>query len=179
MTKVRGVCLGSVLAVALVAVLAVASCVRKGNHPRVGAGALGEIQTVRCGNVTAHFTGVAPTGQTPPELGVEALWFDLGDGNRHPFRPGGTLHFSDWSFEVFSPDCGHVLLLQDRYGPYHAVRTATLEGYLAGRLPPAEVFELRADHAVVHCGAHWVSEKAVELRACGETTWTERRAMGD
>ncbi len=31
----------------------------------------------------------------------------------------GTVYFSDWEFDVISPDGRHVLLMQSHYGPYH------------------------------------------------------------
>ena len=56
-----------------------------------------------------------------------------------PFRPLGELYFSDWSFEVFSPDGKWALLLQDRFGRYHVVSTQNLRAYLEGTVPPDKV----------------------------------------
>jgi hypothetical protein len=39
------------------------------------------------------------------------------------------------SFDIFSPDCKHVLLLKSRYGPYHVVATSRLAAYLDGAKP--------------------------------------------
>lgn len=87
-----------------------------------------------------------------------------------PFRPSGSLYFSDWRFDVLSPDEAHVLLLQDRYGPYHVVRVDALPDYLRGA-EPAHSFGYANPEgsAWVHEGARWLDSKTVTYRA-GLTT---------
>lgn len=41
----------------------------------------------------------------------------------------------DTSFQIFPPDCKHVLLHASHQGPYHIVTTARLDAYLRGGAP--------------------------------------------
>ncbi len=93
-----------------------------------------------------------------------------------PFRPLGELYFSDWSFEVFSPDGKWALLLQDRFGPYHVVSTQNLRDYLEGTVPPDKVeqaFVPSGLAALVHSNGRWVSDTEFEYQV-GETLRTMR-----
>jgi hypothetical protein len=95
-----------------------------------------EIHAVTAHGITAHFGGEkTPVAvDAPLEYGVEALWFTFeGDWRSYVFKPKGKLFFTDWNFDLFSPDGAHVLLLQDHYGPYHVVATDRLKDYLIGR----------------------------------------------
>jgi len=128
----------------------------------------GTLHAVRCGDVTAEWLGTAPEAPAPKSFGVESLRFRFKDGAVKPFKPAGALEFSDWSFEVFSPDCAYTVLLVDRFGPYQSVKTSALAEYLDGG---GAVVELRhADStARVHSGAHFVSPRELEYQAscCG------------
>jgi hypothetical protein len=136
-----------------------------------------EIHAVTVHGITAHFGGektpVAVYG--PLEYGVEALWFTFeGDWRSYVFKPKGELFFTDWSFDLFSPDGAHVLLLQDHYGPYHVVATDRLKHYLTGRAKPNYVVTKRGgriDPAMVHSGAHWISAREIQFRVacCGSS----------
>lgn len=130
-----------------------------------------EIKTVTSGSVTAHFGGEKPK-DVPLRFGVRALWFTFAGDNRvYRFKPEGGLSFSDWRFNIFSPDGKRVLLLMDRFGPYHLVFTARLREYLTGNSLPDDIVGQKwkaGDVAAVHEDAVWVSNE--ELRytlSCG------------
>lgn len=131
-----------------------------------------DIKTVTAGPVTAHFSGEKPAGG-PLRYGVTGLWFSFAGDNRvYPFKPEGKLFFSDWRFDIFSPDGKRVLLLMDRFGPYHIVFTARLRDYLTGKsLPDDVVGQTRkpGDVAAVHENAVWVSNQELRytLSCCG------------
>ncbi|MEW5734713.1 MAG: hypothetical protein AB1921_07655 [Thermodesulfobacteriota bacterium] len=76
--------------------------------------------------------------KVPPSFRVEQLLFEFPDGQRIPFKPSGTLYFDDWTFNIFSPDYRYVVLMQDRYGPYHVVPIKELRDYLTGKKSPFE-----------------------------------------
>jgi len=57
------------------------------------------------------------------------------------------------SFDIFSPDCQHVLLLQSHDGPYHVVRMDHVAGYLAGAAPDQVLAGSR--------DGHWLSNTEV------------------
>lgn len=144
------------------------------------------LHEMTAGDITAHFGGDVsllddrtetsggsePTDAGAKRLAVTALWFTFaGDAEHYLFEPTGTLTFSDWTFDVFSPDGRYVLLLQDRFGPYHVVRTDHLKAYLTRRQGPDHVIMGRGpgDIAAVHDNAKWVSSQTIEyqLTCCG------------
>ncbi|MDX2012417.1 MAG: hypothetical protein SFW67_19630 [Myxococcaceae bacterium] len=130
----------------------------------------GAYHAVQCGDVTAVFQGsaddlkeLAVDGKAVPKTyGVRSLSFVFADGREVPFTPRGELAFSDWSFDVFSPDCARVALLEDRYGPY-AVR---LTKDLAAK--PRE-FKAPGETASVHGSWRWTGPSSFEFVAscCG------------
>jgi hypothetical protein len=130
-------------------------------------------KTVRSGDVTAHFSGSDVDPEALP-MGITDLWFTFeGDGAAYFFTPEGELTFSDYRFEIFSPDGEHILLLQDRHGPYHIVALAELRDYLAGKAKPAHVFgETGASdgQAYVHSDGAWSNDDHVRyvVTCCGE-----------
>jgi hypothetical protein len=138
-----------------------------------------ELHQVTAGQVTAHFGGDPVEGESPLKYGVTDLSFTFADDQRvYRFRPQGELFFSDWSFDVFSPDGVHVLLLQDHYGPYHVVEVLNLKAYLEGEAEPD--FVVSADildnpppsgAAAVHHDARWISPDTFQFQftCCGET----------
>jgi len=132
-----------------------------------------EIYAVTSRGVTAHFGGEKPVEGFPLEFGVSVLWFTFEGGDTpYVFKPEGELFFSDWRFDLFSPDGAHVLLLQDHYGPYHIVATHRLKHYLLGRAKPNYVVTQMTkpgDPALVHSEGHWVSEKEIQfsVTCCG------------
>jgi len=136
-----------------------------------------EIHAVTVHGITAHFGGEKTPVEVdaPLEYGVEALWFTFGGDRRsYVFKPKGELFFSDWSFDLFSPDGAHVLLLQDHYGPYHVVAADRLKDYLIGRAKPDYVVTKRGrrtDPAMVHSGGHWISAGEIQLivACCGSS----------
>lgn len=142
-----------------------------------------EIHAVTVHGITAHFGGAKPpvAVDAPLEYQVQALWFTFdGDTRSYEFKPKGELFFSDWSFDLFSPDGTHVLLLQDHYGPYHIVATDRLRDYLMGRAKPNYVVTKRGrptDPAKVHRDGHWTSASEIQFTvACcgGRETLTYR-----
>jgi hypothetical protein len=68
-------------------------------------------------------------------------------------------------FEIFSPDCRRVLLLQSRMGPFHVVRTRDLAAYLGGAPPERELRGERSPDGIsgtgVFRGGGWVSNTEV------------------
>jgi hypothetical protein len=134
--------------------------------------ALEELKIVYLGDVAAHFAG-EEVPLAPREYGIRELWFTFeGDPERHGFRPAGQLHFSDWSFEIFSSNGTYVLLLQDHYGPYHVVRVDRLKDYLHGRAEPEAVVggPRPGEPAAVYRDAEWTSDDAFRytVACCGE-----------
>jgi hypothetical protein len=72
---------------------------------------------------------------------------------------------ADWSFDIFSPDCHHVLLLQSRQGPYHVIAIARLARYAAGARPdfilsPKQDPRTETGHGNLSDGV-WVSNSEV------------------
>lgn len=135
----------------------------------------GAYHAVACGAVTAVFAGNAdalkdlPANPPPPKsYGVESLAFRFADGTSKGFAPTGQLFFSDWRFDVFSPDCEWVALLTDHYGPYHLVKTADLKGYLEGKVKPVEL-QVKGDTASVLSDGAWTGDGGFEFFAscCG------------
>ena len=128
-----------------------------------------EIKTVTAGDVTAHFGGEKQP-DAPLRFGVQALWFSFrGDDAVYPFKPEGV-SFWEWNLDIFSPDGKYVLLLQDRYGPYHVVRTSRLKDYLRGRAKADEIVgqmakaveakstePMAVEAAAIHEDARWLS----------------------
>jgi len=128
------------------------------------------------GQVTAHWSGQKPEPGAPVEFGVKKLWFTFaGDEAVYEFRPPGELFFSDWNFEIFSPDGAYVVLLQDRFGPFHVLRTNRLKRYLQGITAPdrtvraSDYLPHASDPAKVHHFARWTSGRSFEFTAscCG------------
>jgi hypothetical protein len=128
------------------------------------------------GRVTAHWSGERPDAETPLEFSVKKLWFTfVGDDAVYEFKPKGELFPSDWNFEIFSPDGAYILLLQDRFGPYHVVRASRLKRYLRGEARPnrtvgANDYLAHATHpAKVHHFVRWASNRSFKFDAscCG------------
>jgi hypothetical protein len=148
---------------------------------------LRQLASSRCGEVAAIWRGHDvrdPDGEFPitsVEFGFETLAFrfDAGPhaGTTIDFDPSGTLFFSDWQLEVFSPDCRRVVLLQDRFGPYHVVAVDRLPDYLLGRAEPEAILTgcEGCSAAAVHADARWIDADTLEFEtgACG-TTETQR-----
>jgi len=131
----------------------------------------------------AHFEGEAP----PPDLkaplvfGTTRLFFTFKDSKTAlEFNPQGELFFSDWSFDIFSPDGKWVALLQDRFGPYHVVSVAKLPDYLKGKAQPDKVVTVPrspGEQALVHSGAKWISASELEYQVGGETSEAKRASV--
>ena len=133
-----------------------------------------EIHRVTSRGITAHFGGEKPLSDlyVPLEYGVSVLWFTFaGDETLYVFKPTGDLDFSDWTFDIFSPNGAYVLLQQDHHGPYHVVATDRLKDYLQGNAKPNKIFSARdysphAGHpAKVHKFVRWTSDRAFEFSA--------------
>ena len=132
----------------------------------------GAYHAVKCADVTAVWSGsaddladVAVGGKPAPKsYGVKGLTFVFADGKSHAFTPSGELEFSDWSFDVFSPDCSRVSLLQDRSGPFTVLAVKDLATF-TNALP------IKADGATasVHGQWRWTGPSTFEFVAscCG------------
>jgi hypothetical protein len=128
------------------------------------------VKVVYAGPVAAYFFGPEPGLQMVDRI---AFRFD-GDDREYPFKPEGDLEPWETQFDIFSPDGSMVLLLQDRFGPYHVVRIENLLDYLAGVKGPDHVVEGRQSGggvAAVHHDGQWRSNGVVEFRTscCGDT----------
>ncbi len=129
----------------------------------------GAYHAVKCGDVTAVWSGSAddlPTGdqRAPKSYGVTGLTFRFADGKEHAFTPSGSLNFDDWSFDIFSPDCSRVSLLQDRFGPFTIIATKDLATF-ANALPVI----VEGSTASVHAQWAWTGPESFEFVAscCG------------
>lgn len=134
----------------------------------------GTYHAVACGPVTAVWSGdpemlAQQAPNAPKSFGAESLAFRFVDGSTEGFAPTGQLFFSDWTFDVFSPDCSLVALQVDHYGPIHVVRVDQLRPYLDGRLEPVHVQALSGKESLVHGQLRWVSPTQLEFVAtcCG------------
>ncbi len=128
------------------------------------------LHAVQCQNTNAEWLGAPPTEPGAPKShGATALRFRI-DGKPVEFSPVGSLEPADWTFDIFSPDCTRVALLQDHYGPYHVVKLDGLSAYLAGGSPEA-IVEKRGETAeqMVHADFKWLSNDRFEFSAacCG------------
>lgn len=133
------------------------------------------------GAVTAEWWGEPPEAldpwvspSYPPAYGVNALYFRFaGDPRRYRFRPAGTLYFSDWHDDIFSPDGAWVVLLQDRFGPYHVVAQSRLRAYLEGEAAADAVVGWEAAGGAafvpVHGAIRWPGAGAFEYLLDSET----------
>ncbi len=146
-----------------------------------------ELAHASCSSTTAIWLGVREpvmdNGIAPPiEYGFRELVFRLGDGTEKTFEPLGVLFFSDWQRSIFSPDCAHVVLLQDRFGPFHVVSLERLRDYLDGRAAPDHVVEgcSSCSSAAVHADARWLDADTLTytVGACG-TESSERFELGE
>ncbi|MBL8923743.1 MAG: hypothetical protein JNJ54_33115 [Myxococcaceae bacterium] len=132
----------------------------------------GAYHAVKCGAVTASWTGsaadlegLAAEGRPAPKTyGVTGLSFLLADGSRREFTPSGELAFSDWSFDIFSPDCSRVALLQDRSGPFTVLATKDLATF-----SNPKAFKAPGEPASVHGQWRWTGPSSFEFVAscCG------------
>lgn len=132
----------------------------------------GAYHAVKCGDVTAVWSGnadelkdLAIDGRPAPKTyGVTGLAFRFADGKEHAFTPSGTLNFDDWSFDIFSPDCSRVSLLQDRFGPFTIIATRDLATF-ANALPVI----VEGSTASVHGQWRWTGPESFEFVAscCG------------
>lgn len=139
----------------------------------------GALRAEACGPVTAVFEGQREA-DAPAAYGVERLVFRFGDGVEVPYRPAEPLAFSDWGFDVFSPDCGWVALPAGHYGPYHLVPLAELKAYLRGEASPV-VLRARTEPASVHSDGCWVGPDVWEFVAscCGGARVLRGRVTGE
>jgi len=133
--------------------------------------------TTKDSTISAIWIGVDPnvdSGLTgmPLTFGVHKLVFEFSnDKKRIEFKPKGDLFFSDWSFEIFSPDYRYVVLLQDHFGPYHIIPIDGLRDYLEGENPQFEVADgqIPRGAAAIHGEITWHSDDEIEFSAscCG------------
>jgi len=128
---------------------------------------LQRVLEVEAGGVTAVFQGEPVPPGIEPTLGIRRLVFRFADGSEFPFAPRGTLYFSDWFTDIFSPDGRFVLLPQDHYGPFHVVEVTALDAYLGGGPPFAVVGQNPGVDAGawVHADARWVGDTTVVYEA--------------
>jgi hypothetical protein len=143
----------------------------------------GAFHAIACGPVTAVFSGNPDALQqlgpdAPRSYAVESLAFRFPDGVQRGFAPKGQLFFSDWSFELFSPDCSKVALQVDHYGPIHVVAREQLQAYLEGKSKPTVIDAPHATEAMVVGQLTWVSNEALEFVASAGGQAQALRATG-
>jgi hypothetical protein len=137
-----------------------------------------ELATARCATTSAIWRGedvTEPGSNYPITYGFHTLAFrfDTGPhaGQTIDFDPKGELYFSDWQLDIFSPDCRRVLLLQDRFGPYHVVALDELPDYLLGLAEPEAILTgcTGCSSAGVHSDSRWIDADILEYEtaACG------------
>jgi hypothetical protein len=127
-----------------------------------------ELHRVSSGDITAHFGGDGAAGdEASLKYAVTALWFTFGnDAHAYAFQAPGAADFSTWEFDIFSPDGRYVLLLQERFGPYHVVRADRLKDYLGKGSEPDFVVsgqDLSPSNAGVHENVRWTSDTAIDF----------------
>ena len=110
-----------------------------------------------CGDVVAIWRG-----HREHDLDVYQELEFVVPGTPAPLRfPHGEMYPSYWSFDIFAPDCRHVLLLPVYTGPYHVVRTSRLAAYLGGA-PPDYILRGRPGESGTVANGAWVS--ATQIR---------------
>jgi hypothetical protein len=145
---------------------------KPGNHPVVRP-RIEVLHEVQLDGMVAEFLGEKVPGGVSERYGVVGLRFVFEDGSKQSFKPQGQLYFSDWRFDIASPDGANVLLLQDHYGPYHVVRVDRMGEYLKGGEPDWEFgYKNPEGSAWVHESGRWESPTTVAYRA-GLTTMSE------
>ncbi len=141
-----------------------------------------ELRRMPLGDHTVLFRGEDVPEGLNQAFGIREVVFLLSDGTSAPFRPAGSVQFSDWTFDIASPDQGHVLLVQDHYGPYHLVSISNLPPYLAGTAAPDHVVHQTRpaeEGAWVHQNAHWTSATEVAYEAGLSTLETFTYSLAD
>lgn len=132
--------------------------------------------TTNDNTVSALWVGVDPniefeTSDMPLTFGVHKLYFEFSKTKEKlAFHPLGELFFSDWFFNIFSPDYRFLVLLQDHYGPYHIIPIENLADYLAGKNPQFEIVKTsNAKVGAVHKEINWLSIDTIEFTTscCG------------
>ena len=128
-------------------------------------------------SVSAVWIGVDPNAVSdftdmPLTYGVDKLVFEFSAAHgKIAFAPKGDLSFSDWSFNIFSPDYRFVALLQDRIGPYHIIPIENLRDYLTGKKTQFYIVNGRSPDGVaaVHDEVTWLAADKIEFTAycCG------------
>ena len=123
---------------------------------------------------TAVFRG-SVTGGFLLQFGTDALSFIFPNSLEElVFHPKDAVYWSDWEFDVISPDGQHVLLIQSHYGPYHIVSVDRLRGYLVGDLGPNYEIDWKFPNStadtVLSDGGWWSTHLVVFHATCCGTT---------
>jgi hypothetical protein len=143
------------------------AAIRRGNEAEAMPVARAVEHRVTCGGVTAIWTGENDGDfdrWTKLELAIVPAPEPAIDGHTRVVTRDLADH-DEVAFDIFSPDCRRVLLLQSRYGPFHVVRTHELAAYLEGA-PPERVLRGTPDPAGitgtgVFRGGGWISNTEV------------------
>ena len=122
----------------------------------------------------AVFTTTVKESELPSHkvLAVEKLYFiDMKNQLRVQFEPDGKLYFSDWYFNLWSPNGKWVILQQDHYGPYHIVKSKKLFKYLYEKGTPRETPN-NFKPAQVHNFTGWERNHIIRFTGscCGDET---------
>ena len=128
-----------------------------------------QLHAVHCSSYSVFFMGTKPETGTPLSYGTESIEFFL-DGQNVPFKPEGSLSFSDWNFNIVAPDCAHVVLQEDRTGPLRVATVGSFKKALTREITlPTVEFQRIGDAAPVISDVKWLNENEFEFFAscCG------------
>lgn len=132
-----------------------------------------------CGQTTAIWRGNRYDEEWDK---YDSLWLEL--PGRAPVRVSRDDAPELDSFDIFSPDCSHVLLLKSRYGPYHIVATSRLAAYLDGGKPDHVLAGERDPDSISGTGVFhdggWISSDEVgyEWGCCDPPVFTRYKLDG-
>ncbi|HTL33441.1 MAG TPA: hypothetical protein VL326_09960 [Kofleriaceae bacterium] len=177
---------------ALVAVGLLVACSRGDHHPSHKSSAPAE-KTVEeievparpiehrmsCGNVTAIWRGERIDGRYDH---YDSMWLEV--RGRAPVEVTADDSPELATFDVFSPDCKHVLILRSRSGPYHIVATARVAAYLDGAKPDHVLAGERSSDGITGSGVFhdggWISNDEVGYQwgCCDPPVFTRYKLDG-
>jgi len=121
----------------------------------------------RCGRYLLQWIGESPGNGYDPRFGAIALRIVKPGGDSRSWAPRGEVFFSDWSYEPCSPNARWLVLLQDRYGPIHAVRAENLWRYLRGGKADQILRGTEGPTAQVHSEIRWIGEQTLRYQIGG------------
>jgi hypothetical protein len=132
-----------------------------------------------CGGVTAIWRGERIDGRYDH---YASMWLEV--KGRAPTRVTADDDPELQSFDIFSPDCKHVLILRSRWGPYHVVATTRVAAYLDGAAPDHVLAGQRDPDSISGTGVFhdggWIANDEVgyEWGCCDPPVFTRYKLDG-